>query len=86
MASELHDSAGQLPAEPIAVDAAGVAQLFCVGVRSIRRWDSSGKLPRGFSIGRRRLWRVDDLRRWAGAGFPGRADIEAARAGAVTER
>lgn len=58
--------------ERIAVDARGVAEMFSVGLRTVRRWDSSGRLPRAFTIGRRKLWRVDDLRQWAADGFPGR--------------
>ena len=79
MASEPldHGDGEQLTIEPLAVDAAGVARLFSVGLRSIRRWDSSGKLPRGYSIGKRKLWRVNDLRAWAAAGFPDRRTFAA---------
>ena len=67
----------QPSAAPLAVDAAEAARMFSVGLRTWRRWDSSGKCPRGFKIGGRVLWRRSDLETWAAMGFPDRAEFEA---------
>lgn len=84
MDANAHNKAPHAPADsasgnlaPLAVDAAGAAQLFSVGLRTWRRWDSSGKCPRGYGIGGRKLWRRSDLDRWAALGFPDRAAFEA---------
>ena len=62
--------------EPLAVGAEDAAQMFGVGLRSWRRWDAAGRCPRGYMLGRRRLYRLADLRSWAAAGFPRRAEFE----------
>lgn len=61
---------------PIAVDAAGIAELFPFAVRTWRRMDAAGRCPRGHRVGQRKCWLVVDLQRWAEFGFPGRADFE----------
>ncbi len=38
--------------------------------------DSGGKLPRGFKVGGRKVWRISDLQRWCEWGFPDRARFE----------
>ena len=65
-------------AEHLAVDADRiVTDLFPdIGLRSWRRYDSSGKCPRGFKIGGRKLYRVADLKLWAEWGFPDRDTFE----------
>jgi hypothetical protein len=62
---------------PLAVDAAGAARLFSVGLRTWRRWDSAGKCPGGHKVGGRRLWRLCDLQRWSAWGFPDRLGFQA---------
>lgn len=61
---------------PIAVDKRGVAQMFPLSSRAIERLDAAAKMPAGYRIGGRRVWRVDDLRRWAELGFPCRQEFE----------
>ena len=61
---------------PIAVDVKGITKLFPVSVRSWRRLDSSGKIPRGFMLGGHKLWRIADLEQWAALGFPSREEYE----------
>lgn len=67
------------PAVPaLAVDAKRiVAEVFPdLSLRTWRRLDSSGRCPRGLSLGGRKLWRVTDLERWAAMGFPSRDEFE----------
>lgn len=63
--------------ERLAVDVQQMAQMVPFSIRTLRRMDSAGKLPRGFKLGGRKLWRVSDLRLWAEWGFPGRQEFEA---------
>ncbi len=63
------------PAERLAVGAKTAAAMFGVGERTWWRWDDSGKTPRPFALGGRKLWRVSDLRLWATFGFPVRAEF-----------
>lgn len=56
----------------LAVDAKAAAALFSLGERTWWRLDSAGKIPLGFRVGGRRLWRRQDLERWAAMGFPDR--------------
>jgi len=53
----------------IAVDAQTASRMFSVSLRTWRRWESSGRCPRAFRIGKRTLWRLSDLRAWADEGF-----------------
>lgn len=65
-------------ADPIAVDAEYICRevfpSWCV--RSWRTLDYGGKVPRGYTIGGKKLWKTDDLRAWAAMGFPSRAEFE----------
>ena len=61
----------------LAVDIKGIAKLVPFAIRTLRRMDSGGKLPRGFKVGGRKLWRVSDLRLWCEWGFPDRTEFEA---------
>ena len=62
---------------PEVIDAVRAAPHFRVTVRTWRRWDSAGRIPPGFKIGGRKLWRATDLESWANWGFPSRADFTA---------
>ena len=62
--------------EPLAVDVRQMSKLVPFAVRTLRRMDSGGKLPRGFKVGGRKLFRVADLRLWSEWGFPDRAEFE----------
>ena len=62
--------------EPLAVDAESAAALFSSSLRTYRRWDASGRCPRGYSLGKKKIWLLSDLRAWASMGFPRRSDFE----------
>lgn len=58
---------------PLVVDARRLARLLCAGVRTVRTWDTAGKLPAPIRIGGRRVvWRVKEIRAWLAAGAPDR--------------
>ena len=57
---------------PLVVDARRLARLLCCGIRTVRTWDSAGKLPKPIRIGGRVVWRVDEIRAWLAAGAPNR--------------
>ncbi len=70
---------------PIALPAQQICgHIIGVSLPTWRRMDAGGKIPRGFTVGGRKLWRVSDLERWAAAGFPDRAEFE--RAGRENSR
>lgn len=64
---------------PIALNAQQiVATVFpFLGLRSWRTKDYAGKIPAGFDVGGKRVWRMRDLERWAEMGFPDRREFEA---------
>ena len=62
---------------PLAVCAKRLARLLSAGVRSVRAWDASGKLPRPVKIGGRVVWVVSEIRAWLEAGAPRRDEWEA---------
>jgi prophage regulatory protein len=64
----------------IAVDAQRLAELLGLSLRTIRRLDSSGKLPRPLRIGGAVRWRLSEVNRWVDAGCPDRAEWERRRA------
>jgi prophage regulatory protein len=64
---------------PLVVDARRLAKLLCAGIRTVRSWDSSGKLPAPIRIGGRVVWRVDEIREWLEAGAPCRDEWEVRR-------
>ncbi len=71
-----------IPTAPtaLAVDAVAVLRdVFpgCWGLRTWRRMDSAGQIPRGFTVSGRKLWRTADLRLWAEWGFPDRQEFDA---------
>ena len=63
--------------EPLVADARRLAVLLGSGVRTVRTWDASGKLPKPIRIGGRVVWRVVEIREWLAAGAPDRATWEA---------
>ncbi|MCL5279237.1 MAG: hypothetical protein M1376_04945 [Planctomycetes bacterium] len=66
--------------EPILVSAKIAAAACGVSRSTWLGWDAAGFCPRPVRIVGRVLWVVDDLRRWAIAGCPGRETFEAAKA------
>ena len=69
------DSTIQQP-EQLAVDVRQMSKMVPFSVRTLRRMDSGGRLPRGFKVGVRKLWRVSDLRLWCAWEFPERQEFE----------
>jgi predicted DNA-binding transcriptional regulator AlpA len=65
---------------PLVADAARLARLLGVGVRSVRSWDAGGKLPRPVKLGTRVVWIIAEIRRWLAAGAPARDEWEQAKA------
>ena len=64
------------PIMPAVVDARGVAAMFSLSIRTVRRLASSGKIPSGFKVGGRKLWRISDLQLWSEWGFPCRGEFQ----------
>jgi prophage regulatory protein len=64
----------------IAVDANRLAELLGLSIRTIRRLDSSGKLPRPLRIGGAVRWRISEVNQWVDAGCPDRAEWDRIRA------
>ncbi len=68
--------------DALAVDAEALAKLLCLSVRSIRRLDSAGKLPKPLRIGSAVRWKLhgpDGIRAWLAAGCPDRRTWNARR-------
>ncbi len=61
---------------PIAVVAKDAASLIGLSERTWWRLNTTGRTPRGFKVGKRRVWRVADLHAWADMGFPPREVFE----------
>ena len=62
--------------EPLALDIRQVSKIVPFGIRTLRRMDAAGLMPRGFKVGGRKLWRLSDLKLWVQWGFPSRAEFE----------
>jgi excisionase family DNA binding protein len=70
---------GVLEAESLSTDirllsAEDLARELGFTLRTIRRLDSAGRLPRPVRIGRAVRWRRAEVRAWANAGCPPRAE------------
>jgi len=63
--------------EPEQVGAAVAARLAGVSEATWWRHHADGKIPRPNKLGRRTLWRVQELREWIAAGCPDRVSWEA---------
>ena len=63
--------------EPLLIGRGDVAHLLGVSSRLICTMDASGHMPRPIRLGRRVLWRVEELRLWTQAGCPPRTRWEA---------
>lgn len=62
--------------EPLALAGRAAAKLFGISLRTWRRHDSAGRIPLGYKLGGRKLWRASDLNLWAEWGFPDRVEFE----------
>jgi len=58
--------------EPLLLDARQAARALGIGCTLFYSLQSRGQLPRPVRLGRRTLWRLDELRAWTTAGCPPR--------------
>ncbi len=63
-------AAPQTEPQPLAVNSFGAARLLGVSESHWRGLLAAGRCPAGNRLGRRRVWAVDELRRWLDAGCP----------------
>ncbi|MDI9430644.1 MAG: helix-turn-helix domain-containing protein [Planctomycetota bacterium] len=67
------ETKGQAGVTPLLLDVKAVAGVLSVGTRMIYSMMSSGELgPLPIRLGRRTLWRYDELAAWVHAGCPRR--------------
>jgi hypothetical protein len=78
--SSREPSAGPTTA-PKVLSTARLGQLLDRSVRTIRRLDAAGKLPRAIRIGGRKCYRADEVRAWLAAGCPDCARWEMLQSG-----
>lgn len=58
------------------IDAAALAEKLNVHQVTIRKWQTSGKIPAPVRIGRAVKWRLTEIEAWIAAGCPARAKWE----------
>jgi predicted DNA-binding transcriptional regulator AlpA len=63
---------GVQPLTRLCTDASGVAFMLGLSLRTVRAMNARGALPKALRCGRRRLFRVDEIRRWVASGCPSR--------------
>lgn len=63
--------------QALAVDARRLAAMLGLSLRTIRRLDSSARLPRPIRIGSAVRWRCGEIEAWVAAGCPDRERWEA---------
>ena len=66
--------------EPLLVSAEDAARLCGVARSTWLAMHSAGKIPLPRSLGRRRLWSLEELREWVRCGTPSREAWETMRA------
>jgi predicted DNA-binding transcriptional regulator AlpA len=59
---------------PLAYNAADVARELRVSVKTVRRWDAAGLIPRPLKIGHCVRWPRDVILAWLAAGAPNRTE------------
>lgn len=59
---------------PLLLDARETAAALRISVRTLRAWDSAGRVPAPRRIGRATRWDAAELSRWVAAGCPRRAE------------
>lgn len=58
--------------EALCVDAPDLAAMLGVSLRHLRAMNARGAIPTALAIGRRRVWRIEEIRAWVAAGMPPR--------------
>jgi predicted DNA-binding transcriptional regulator AlpA len=71
---------------PFVVDAKGLSARLGCSVRTIRKLDAAGQLPKPFRVAGRVLWDLHEIRLWVAARCPTRAEWETRRASRLTIR
>jgi predicted DNA-binding transcriptional regulator AlpA len=67
--------------QPIVVDARRLAEMLCVGIRTVRSWDASGRIPAPVRLSPGCVrWKLSEIHDWIAAGAPCRQVWEARRA------
>ena len=64
----------------LVADAAALAPMLSIGLRTLRTWDAAGRLPRPVRVGGKVLWQLSEIRGWLEAGAPDRKTWEAIKA------
>ncbi len=57
---------------PLVVDAKALAAMLGLSVRTVRKMDAAGKLPRPLRFGHAVRWRLQEIQDWLGACAPDR--------------
>ncbi|MBN2560177.1 MAG: helix-turn-helix domain-containing protein [Phycisphaerae bacterium] len=65
--------------EPLLIGALELAKRLGLSLRTVRRLDCSGKLPRPVKIGGAVRWRVEEIAAWLAADCPDRERWETLR-------
>lgn len=60
------------PLDPLCTDIRGLSRMLGVSVRHLRSMNARAVLPAALSVGRRRLWRTEEVTAWVRAGMPSR--------------
>lgn len=58
--------------EPLLVSAQAAAKMLSIGQAHLWGLNAAGRIPQPVKLGRRTLWKTDELRQWAKAGCPSR--------------
>ncbi len=77
--SQAESGVNRSSAEALLVAASELATLLGLSLRTVRRLDCSGKLPRPVRIGGAVRWRVEEIAAWLEADCPSRRQWEAIR-------
>jgi predicted DNA-binding transcriptional regulator AlpA len=72
MAEEQKQNVALLTPELILLDAKRAAAMLGIGRAHLYALHGSGRLPLPIHLGRRTLWRADELKNWVQAGCPNR--------------
>ena len=63
---------------PQVIHAKELAQMLSISLRTVRRLDSAGKIPRPVRVGSTAIrWRLEEIKNWILAGCPDRRQWEA---------
>jgi predicted DNA-binding transcriptional regulator AlpA len=72
--------ADTLPAAPLVYSRQELAAVLGLGLATVDRMDSAGKLPKPVRLGARKVWARAEIAEWLQAGAPDRRTWEGMRA------